>query len=211
MSGASIPDLVELLNTLPASLNVFYPLIKRDLPGCSALVFSESLYEAMFSHIKPWHSFVISIWPSRTGAAGVKFVVSNSSLPSPPSELTVVLEDEDKKACCRTSLYIERASPQSVHWTFPRQSSSMVFVHQLIFLKMISQLRLILSSSPFVSLKKRPSPTTTAVRYYVLAVRQQWLSGNIGHYVSLQCPALRAWVGHLVLQQHSYERHAPTS
>lgn len=59
---------------------------------------------------------------------------------------------------------------------------------------MISQLRLILSSSPFVSLKKRPSPATTAVSYYVLAVRRQWLSGNIGHYVSLQCTlCVRGW------------------
>lgn len=59
---------------------------------------------------------------------------------------------------------------------------------------MISQLRLILSSSPFVSLKKRPSPATTAASYYVLAVRRQWLSGNIGHYVSLQCTlCVRGW------------------
>lgn len=59
---------------------------------------------------------------------------------------------------------------------------------------MTSQLRLILSSSPFVSLKKRPSPATTAASYYVLAVRRQWLSGNIGHYVSLQCTlCVRGW------------------
>lgn len=56
----------------------------------------------MFSHTEPWHSFVISIWLSRTGAAGVKFVVSDSSLPSPPSKLTVALADEKKKARCST-------------------------------------------------------------------------------------------------------------
>lgn len=137
MSSAGIPDLVELLNTLSSSLNVFYPLIKRDLHACCrALVFSERLYEATFSRTKPWHRFVTSIWLSRTGAAGVKFVVSDSSLPSPPSGLTVALEDEERKACSRT--FVSSVTCTQLLW-------------DPFSLKTLSQLRLVLSSSPFAS------------------------------------------------------------
>lgn len=53
---------------------------KRDLPGCPMLVLSVSFYVEMFPHIKLSHTFVISIWLLRTGAGGVKFVVSISPL-----------------------------------------------------------------------------------------------------------------------------------
>lgn len=195
MSSAGIPDLVELLNTLSASLNVFYPLIKRDLPGCRVLVFSPSLYEAVFSHAEPWHSFVISVWLSRTGAAGVKFVVR--------------AEDEERGGLLQ-KLHVQRHLKSSALYICGICSLSKRFHSYAMYCR--PHPILLAWNTPH----QQPCPITSMTvwqlhRNMPFTGTTNCLAGENQRLGRCVLPLCMQRVRHLVLQQHSHERHAPTS